>query len=61
MDAPASSSGVHSGRVKDKPDTNELALNELDFGVIRDELATQNSLVDRGLPNLLMFGEPTEE
>lgn len=51
---------VHSGRLKDSSDTTALADDDLDFGVIRTELAAQNELVERDLSSLLVFGDPDE-
>ena len=52
---------VHSGRVKDAPDTTALSATALDFDVINEELRAQNELADGTLPSTLAFGQTDKE
>lgn len=51
---------AHSGRPKDTGDTTALSSAGLDFDVVREELSAQNDLVEKELPNLLLFGRHDE-
>lgn len=51
---------AHSSRLKDSGDTTALSRADLDFDVVREELAAQNELADEKLPNLLLFDQPDE-
>ena len=48
---------VLSSRSEDIADRRLLMRADLDFAVIREELATQDELNDRELPNLVSFGD----